>query len=138
MSVTSTLLRFAGAAALSMAAVCAAGAWPTWKVAGADGLAGMGVAAGISFLGAVLGFLPTAAAPARYESRIHAAMLGVGIRMLVTATVVFGVVWTGAAPARGAFLAWVGIGYATMLVLETAHVLRVVRPPAPGGKPASA
>ena len=124
---TSSLLRFSGAAALALTALCAAGAWPTWSLAGTDGLVSMAMAAGLSWLGATLGFVPSAMASPRYESRIQAAMLGMVLRIFATLAAVFVVLAGGLAPARVAFISWIGIGYAALLVLETRAVLKIVR-----------
>ena len=137
----SPYFRFAGTAAATLVALCAAGAYPTSRLSGADGLFAMGIAAGVSFVGAVLGFLPSALASSRYESRVQAAMLGVVVRLFVTLAAVLTVMATGAAAARTPFVAWTGIDYAAMLVLETVVVLRAVRrPDSPPGRegPASA
>lgn len=116
--------RFAATAAATLVALCAVGAWPTFRVAGGDGLASMGFAAGIAFLGALLGILPSAFSSPRPESRIQAAMLGVGVRLLVTLGATFAVLATEAAPARSPFLLWTGLAYAALLVVETAVLVR--------------
>ena len=137
----SPYIRFAGTAAATLVAICAAGAYPTSRLSGADGLVAMGIAGGVSFVGACLGFLPSALAPSRYESRVQAAMLGIVVRLFVTLAAVLAVLASGAAAARTAFVAWIGIDYAAMLALETVVVLRAVRrPEAPPGQegPASA
>src|SRR5207244_3371522 len=121
MPVTPSLARFAGLAAATVAGVCAVGTWPTLALSGTDGVVAMAVAAGISLVGAVVGFLPSsmASASGRYEARVQAAMLGVALRMLATLTAVLAVVLSGAPVARVPFVAWIGVEYAAMLVLET-------------------
>jgi hypothetical protein len=136
--VTPALLRFAGAAAATLAALCAAGAWPTWKLAAEDGLVAMGVAAGLSLLGAVVGFLPSASAQsATYAARMSAATLGIAVRLFVTLVGVFVALQVLPGSARWAFVAWVGIDYLTLVVVEIRLVLRPGRGTGHGG-PASA
>ena len=135
---TSSLLRFSGAAALALTVSCAVGAWPTWRMAGTDGLVAMGVAVGLSWIGAVLGFLPSTSGSARFESRVQAAMLGVVVRLFATLAAVFVVVAGDLVSARMAFAAWVAVGYLILLVLETIAVLKIVRRPESGDAAVSA
>jgi hypothetical protein len=126
--VTLSLPRFAGIATAALAAVCAAGAWPTWRVAGTDGLVALATAAGISLVGAVVGYLPSASVVGgKPEARLQAAMLGIGVRLFMTLAGTFAVLALDALPARVPFAVWIGIDYATLLLVETRTVLRTVR-----------
>jgi hypothetical protein len=141
--VTFSIARFAGLAAATLAVVCGLAAWPTWATAGADGMTALALAAGLSWVGAVVGYLPTAMASERYEARMQAAMIGVILRLLVTLAAAFSVIATGAAASRMAFTVGVGIDYVALLALETFVVLRSLRRPAQvhtveSGGPASA
>ena len=129
------LLRFAAAATVAIAALAAAGAWPTHALAGLDGLVAMALAAGISLGGAVLGFLPTALAgrTATLERRANASMIGLGVRMLLTLVAVLVLLQVGAVAARSAFAVWVGADYLALLVLESVLLVRAAR--ASGGGP---
>src|SRR5213595_2945493 len=71
--VTPSLPRFAGTAAAIVAALCAAGAWPTHRAAGTEGLASMALAAGVSLVCAVVAYVPIAGAAraARLETRLQ-------------------------------------------------------------------
>ncbi len=122
---TPSLPRFAGIAAATLGAVCAAGALPTRSAAGTDGLVAMGVAASLVFVGALLGYLPMLSKLARTgpEGRANAFLVGLGIRLFFTlaGVLVFGM---GLLPARVAFLVWAGIGYAVLLVVEILGLVR--------------
>jgi hypothetical protein len=137
--VTLTLPRFAGIATAALAAVCAAGAWPTWRVAGTDGLVALATAAGISLVAAVVSYLPSASAVGgKPQARLQAAMLGIGVRLFVMIAGTFAVLALDALPARMPFAIWMGIDYATLLLVETRTVLRTVGRPEGERGPASA
>jgi hypothetical protein len=85
----------------------------------------MALAAVVVLAGAIAGFLPLARARGA-EARVQAAMIGFGLRMLVTVAGV-GIVWfTDSAPHLGAFLASAGATYAVLLVLEVVFATRLV------------
>jgi hypothetical protein len=133
--VTLSLLRFAGAAAATLAALCAAGAWPTSRLAGNEGLVAMGAAAGASFVGALLGFVPVArvAANPTPDARFHAVFLGFGVRLIATVAAVAFLLAAGVVATRAALVSWIVVDYVALLVLETAFAVRDVRRLGGGG-----
>ena len=131
----SSLLRFAGAAAATLAAACAVGTYPTWSWGGSDALASMGVAAGVVLLGAIAGCVPLARVsgvsdPAR---RVSAVLAALGVRLGVTLVGVAVALSAHLPPSRPAFLAWVGVGYVALLLLESAWAVREARRFKPNG-----
>jgi hypothetical protein len=138
--VISPLLRFTGAAAATLAAVCAAGAIPTSNWGGSDAVASMAIAAGACLVGAVAGWWPLArvSGDARPERRVPAVLMALGLRMGVTLTVVAVLLASRVAPSKAAFLAWVGIDYAALLALESWLAVREIRRLGPNGGSASA
>jgi len=133
-----SLPRFALVAAATVVAACAAGAWPTVRLAGTDALAGMAVAAGISFATALLGVLPVAmTASAPLERRAQAFLAGLGIRLFVTLGVLLAV-WVGDAPLKQVIVVWTGVLYLLLLALEILVVARGMLRAGRNGGPASA
>src|SRR5262245_26730072 len=130
-----SLSRFAGTAAAIVAVLCAAGAWPTHRAAGGDGLVSMAIAAGVTLACAIAGYVPAArsAHAARLESRLQAAMLGILVRLFATLAAVFAVLQTRSAPSATAFVIWIGLDYAALLVLETRIVAGAGRATQPAG-----
>jgi hypothetical protein len=135
-----SLLRFGAVASLSLAALCAVGAWPTSRWAGAEGLVAMGLAAGVCLAGALAGWIPLArlaAQDAEPADRANAVLAGLAVRLGVTLAGVLAVLLGRLVAERGVFLAWIGIDYAVLLVLETRGAMRSVRAPRAGGAPTS-
>ena len=89
----------------------------------------MAVAAGASLVCALVAYVPIASAAhaARLETRLQAAMVAMLIRLFASLIVVFVVLQTGLAPAATPFVAWIGIDYAALLVLETRVVAAAAR-----------
>ncbi len=117
--------RFLGTAVACVAGACALGFYPTWSAAGGDGLVAMAAAAAIGLFGAAAGYVPqvkTAGSP--IETRVNAALIGLGIRLLLTLAVVFTVVQVDILAARFAFLIWAGVHYMVLLAVETAAIVR--------------
>src|SRR5262245_58606094 len=127
--VTLSLARFAGLAAATVAGACAVGAWPTWALAGRDGLVSMGMAAGAAFVGALVGWLPVSRANANPDpqSRVHAVQIALAVRLFVTLIAVVALLLGRAVPHRVAFVVWAGVAYAALLLLETRFALRAAR-----------
>jgi hypothetical protein len=98
-------------------------AWPLWALAGRGGLLALLLAAGVAFAGAVAGRLPRRLLPlSGPDAPVHAALAGVGTRLLVTAFLALGVVlldWTPRLPFAGSLVAC----YLTLLVLEVLDAL---------------
>jgi hypothetical protein len=133
-----TLLRFAALASLTLAVLCAVGAWPTLRLVGGDGLVSMGLAAGVSLLGAIAGWLPltrVSSATADPADRANAVLAGLAIRLAVTLAGVLVVLLGRLVAERGTFLAWMGIDYGVLLIVETRGAMRSVRSSPPGGAP---
>ena len=135
---TLSLARFAGLAAATVAGVCAVGSWPTWALAGSGGLVSMAIAAGISFVGAIAGYLPSALASKSLADRVQLAMTGVLARMLFTGAAVVLVLLAGLAPSRMPFVVWTAVDYFTLLALETTVLLRGARDMQGNGGPTAA
>ena len=139
-----SLLRFAAVASISLAAVCAVGTWPTMRWVGEAGVVGMALAAAVSLLGALAGWWPMArlgSTTADPADRANAILAGLAMRLGVTLAGVLVVLAGGFAPAdsgaRGAFLAWLGVDYAVLLVVETRLAMRAVRSTGTGGAPSA-
>jgi hypothetical protein len=135
---TPSFPRFALAATTTVVAVCAAGAWPTVRVAGNGALPGMAVAAGIAVLTALLGYLPVArTASAPLERRAQAFLAGLGIRLFLTLGILLAI-WVGEAPHKHVILVWTGVLYLVLLFLEILVVARGLVRAGQNGGPASA
>ena len=140
-----SLLRFAAIASISLAAVCAVGAWPTMRWAGDAGIVSMALAAAVSLAGAIAGWLPMlrlSSPDADPADRANAILAGLAVRLGVTLAGVLVVLVGGFAPgpsgARGPFLAWLGVDYAVLLIVETRLAMRSVRSSRPAGGAPSA
>jgi hypothetical protein len=132
--VTPPLARFAGLSAITVAVVCAVGAWPTVAAAGAGSLGAMAAAAALAFVGAVLGYAPVAArASAPVETRAQAWLVGLGIRMFLTLAALFAA-WMLEVPHRVVLLGWTAGLYLALLALETVLMARSMRPSGSGAR----
>lgn len=131
---TPSLARFAGIAAATILVVCAAGAWPTYVLSGAGGFLGMGIAAALTWVGSVGGYLPilSRAASASIEARAQAWMIGLGIRLFLTLGVLLAL-WAVGFPQREALLVWASVLYVALLAVETVVVARTMRVANPSG-----
>lgn len=114
------MIRFATKAALIVVGVFAVAAWPAHLWEGADGLLGLGLAGGIGFVGAVVGYAAqcavarTVKGPTRGISAINA---GLGSRLLMTLTLSLVVVTVE--PFRlMPFAVWLLLYYVALLGLE--------------------
>ncbi len=125
------IVRFTLAAALTLAAVAATGAWPAHALWGSPGLVAMGWAAAISFVGALVGYLPTAlaGADATLERRAQACLVGMGLRMFLSLAAILAVLRTGASGHPTAFVATTGVFYLSLLVLDSVVLVRAARGP---------
>jgi hypothetical protein len=124
----SPLPRFGATATATLLAVGAVGAWPTWKAAGEPGLVALGLAGAAALVGALVGFLPLAAATdVPLERKAQAALLGVVFRLAATGAAVAAVLLLGAAEATTAFLLWTALDYVALLAVETRIALSLAR-----------
>jgi hypothetical protein len=91
----------------------------------------MGAAAGLASIAAVLGYLPMSfTRPGdSYETRANAFMIGLGLRLFVTLGALTAV-WFAGVPQRGVVVAWTGVLYGVLLVVELIVVARSLRDPA--------
>jgi hypothetical protein len=135
---TPSFPRFALAAAATVLAACAVGAWPTARLAGPTALSGLGIAAGIALLTALVGYLPIArTAGAPLERRAQAFLAGLGLRLFLTLGLLLAV-WAGDVPHRTVVLLWTGALYRVLLFLEILVVARGLVRAGHNGGPASA
>lgn len=136
-------LRFLLAAAAVAAALGAVGVPITRAAAGSGAVGSMVAALLVCWASAAVGGLPIARAAARGgQGQGQAAMLTAALAamLLRLAAVVAGaaaVALAGAVP-RGAFLAWVGVGYLALLAVETRYAVSEVRRQAEGDAAAGA
>ena len=89
----------------------------------------MGLAAAIIFGTAVVGWVPVARhlLGTSVEGRAQSFLVGMSVRMFLTLAVLL-TAWNGGwLPHRGAFLTWIGVLYAVVLVLETVLLSRGLR-----------
>jgi len=122
---------------LAAAAPAAAiGAWPTWRLAGGEGIKGELLA------GAVMGALSLAnGAVLVRRARAGAAaltmtFLATSLLRVAGCAVLAGLVWQVLRPAAAAFLVWIAAFYLVMLAGEACWIVRALRrdpgsPPAP-------
>jgi hypothetical protein len=126
---STSLLRFAGASTLTVAGVCAAAAFPLLRWGGEDALVSMAIAAAVTLAGAFAGFAPLSRVPASDSvACVHAAMLGLGLRMVVTMGAVAALALASVPPHRGAFLLSAAALYLALLVVETRFAVRLAAP----------
>ncbi len=125
---TASLPRFALKAAIVLAGVCALGIVPVDRLASSQGLVAWGVAFAVVWVGALLGYLPvtTNFAARSLETRAQAWMIGLGLRLFFVLGACVAV-WSSRVLAPEPFLVGAGIGYAVVLALEIAELLRSTR-----------
>lgn len=129
-----SLARFAGLAAATILVVCAVGAWPTHALSGSGGFVAMAIAAVLTFVGSVGGYLPilSRAASGSIEARAQAWMIGLGIRLFLTLGVLLAF-WAAGFAQREALLIWASALYVVLLAVETVVVARTLRVANPSG-----
>jgi hypothetical protein len=138
MSVTPSLPRFTLVAAATVVAACAAGAWPTLRMAGEGGLVAMAVAAGVALATSVLGYVPLAVTTrSPLDRRAQAFLAGMGLRLFATLGVLLAV-WVLDAPHKGVIVVWTGVLYLLLLLVEILVVARGLLRAGRNGGPASA
>lgn len=151
-------LGFLAAATLVAAAVGALGVPFTRAAAGSAGVEAMVAALGVCWVSAALGGLPIVVAARRAATRqaatrqlttqgsatrgaamamLTAALAAMALRLAAVVAGAVLVALAGAVP-RGPFLAWIGIGYLALLVVETWYAVSEVRRQAENGTAAGA
>lgn len=122
-----SLVRFLVRSLLLVALVGAMAWWAVGAWAGADARRVVPVAAAIAWGGALLGRLAGLLVPAgRPESPAQAALVALGVRMLVTASACWVALEAGTTPVP-AFVASLGGLYLALLVLEVGQAAAEVR-----------
>jgi hypothetical protein len=123
-------LRFLGKALLLTGVLAGLCALPVRAWWGEAGLRSLAVAAVAVLLGAAAGRLPWVLIPATTpDAPVHAAMAGIGARLLVTSTLALVAILTRLADGIP-FAAPVGVLYLALLGLEVRETLAGVRSPA--------
>lgn len=138
----STFPGFLAKALLVVGAVAIVTAWPAYALAGPDGLAALALAALVSLLGAVLGRAPRLVFRHGPDALFHAAMAGLGLRLLGTLALAAPVMLFAGLPTIPFALGLVPT-YLALLVLEVRDLVVRSRtlvagepcPPGPEGAP---
>ena len=113
----------------AVAVVVAAGAYPTWRMAGAAGLVAMSSGAGASLLAMLGGLVPTALAwHGDAAKRTNAVLLSTAIRFALVLVMAVGLSLSGRIHV-GALLIWVGISYIAVLAGESAMMVLLAHRP---------
>lgn len=107
------LLRTLGVAVLAGAL----GAWPAWALAGVRGLWGLAVGVGVALLGALLGHLPRLFFRRGPDAVLHAALAGVGIRLLATLALALVAIFSFPFPREAVAMGLV-LAYLSLLAIE--------------------
>jgi hypothetical protein len=111
-------MRFLLKALVVTAAVAAAAALPVRAYWGEPGLMALAFAAGVALAGAAVGRLPRRLIPSTTpDAPVHAAMAGIGARLLATSALAFVVTLSGAVPSLP-FAASLVVLYMALLTLE--------------------
>jgi hypothetical protein len=109
--------------ALLVALPALAGAWPAYALAGGAGLAALGAAALAALLGVAAGRAAGRQVPGgRPESHAQAALVGITVRLLVTAALALAVALAAPLP-RSVFLVSLAVFYALLLAAEVRDAL---------------
>lgn len=103
------------------------GYWPTLRVAGGPGVAGMLVGIAMSVTAGALGSIPVALAMVGDRDKVPTAVLGATcIRFLVVLLLVASLGWTDLLP-RVPMVAWVAISYLVLLLVDTLGAVSSLR-----------
>ena len=127
MAVTRMTKSLFGWGLAGLAPAVAIGVWPTWRLAGWEGLTAMAVGSGIALVGSLIGSVIAARLmAARPELAGFYAMGAAAVRsVLVLAASVAVVLATTMSPV--AVLVWASIGYLAALAGETVGLVRMLR-----------
>ena len=121
------VVRLAGAGLAAVVVAAGLGAWPTYRLAGADGLRAEAIGCAVAWIAGVVGFVPGCLridhSPAVAARAFFA---GSVIRFMVAATLGVPIVLSGWVQ-RTPLLLWIALGYLAVLFVDTAIVVRLLR-----------
>jgi len=119
--------RVATLAGLTAVGLALVGAWPTWRLAGGEGLSGMAFGIGIALVGAWAGSAPTCLylrkPPIEHPTGI---MLGLGVRFAVTVGLLLAV-WLHGTFESKALPLWVGIAQFVILAVDVTGLVNLLK-----------
>ena len=126
---TTRVVQMAAAGLAAVAAVAGIGAYPTWRLAGSDGLVAAAVGCGIAWAAGVVGFIPGCVLLDRSPAAAAKGFLA-GSAIRFGAAALFPAPVVAFAPlSRTPLLLWTGIAYMVVLAVETIIVARLLKQP---------
>ena len=126
-SLTTRLVRLAAAGLVAVAVAGGVGAYPTWRLAGPEGLMAAAVGCGIAWLASVVGFIPGCVLMDRSPADAAKGFLA-GSAIRFGAVVLFAAPVVVAGPLRRTpLLLWTGIAYMVVLAVDTVLVARLLK-----------
>ncbi|RME37605.1 MAG: hypothetical protein D6788_09125 [Planctomycetota bacterium] len=124
-SAVGAYLRFAGLAIGVSMGLVAAGYPATNRWGGAASVPSLWTGCGVSLIGSLIGAIPPVLWSAAPDKAVVGWMAGMALRLLVVLILALAVVLGGWSE-RAAFLIWVAISYAVLLVVDTVYGVRTL------------